>query len=124
MIHQKEPFALTLTQEVLNVLNAARDTTLTEERLRAIAAGEVFTSPAPFCVGGIGYQNDGESILFVQFTSGTNLHSADIENLNDFRQQFRDAANYGHSVRFIINSSDKRIEFLSTVPCECPCKKE
>ncbi len=42
---EKKPFTLQLTNDVLNVLNAARGAALTENELEAIATGQISAPP-------------------------------------------------------------------------------
>lgn len=118
---KQESFSLTITGNVLNVLNAAQGFTLSGEQLRALALGELSAPPVRRCVGAIGYDSEG-TILLVTFIDGSTIDRAGIENLSQFRSQLEGAANYGHSVAIVINSTTKRIEFFQAVPCECPCK--
>ena len=124
MAHKNQSPSLTVTPEILNSLSVARGLTLTESQLKAITQGQLSAPPVPFCVSAIGYEGTTGNILLVQFSVGTFLSSADVDNLNDFKEQFQDALNFKHAVSFLLDSGN-RIEFLQVIGCHgCECKSE
>ena len=137
----KETFSLTVTANLLKVLNQGSGLTFTEIQLKEIAVGDS-TTTSRFVVGGcidsLTYSNNGQNlsevcILRPRPAIGTPIHpvlclregnpasdSFRVVNLNDFRDEFQQAANFGHGVRVFGDGNGKMTE-LTLRPCACPC---
>lgn len=124
MAQGQKPFQLTLTREMLTALNAAQGASFTEDQLRDIAGGNIFSIALRGCAISLGYANDDK--LFFLLLDGPfgefSVHADDVTNLNDFRQTLQQAANFGHQV-MIIKTPKNLIASVHVRPCECLCRK-
>jgi hypothetical protein len=116
---------LTLTKEVLKALTAAQGASFTDEQLKEIVEGKIFSIALIGCVSSLGYAGD-EKLSFVALDGPFgefSLHADDVANLNDFRRALQDAANFGHQV-MIIKTPENFIASVHLRPCKCLCKPE
>lgn len=125
MTEEQRSSQITLTKEVLKALNAVSGVSLTDEQLREIAGGKIFSIALIGCVISLGYA--GNEKLFVVAIDGPfgefSLHADDVTNLNDFRRTLQEAANFGHQV-MIIKTPENLIASVHLRPCKCTCKQE
>ena len=120
MARAEDSFKLTITQNVIDVLNTSRGRSFTSDELKAIAAGQLHLIAPIGCLKFLGYADDGQSLSSIGFEF-LFFTIEQIKNLNDFRDQFEAAVNHGHSVAFVFNEPEKRMSSMKLFPCECQC---
>ncbi|NJM65616.1 MAG: hypothetical protein HC851_08065 [Acaryochloris sp. RU_4_1] len=119
--------------ELIAVLQQNIDWVPTKEQLDDIFAGQIY-SPTfdPGCITALTYGENG--VLSTVMISGITLTSIPptpstatpnaqnlVTNLDNFKDQFQEAANFRQSVSLLINRKNGEIVRLTTFPCQCQC---
>lgn len=118
-----------VTEEAIRVLVQRIGLTLSQEELKAISDKKTFTPNLPIgCITALTYCANGdlETVKIDDITFASKLILNDKNsglNLNDFKERFQEAANFGHSVKLTISESAKnsenKIVSLSIFPRQC-----
>ncbi|MGH9157287.1 MAG: hypothetical protein ACRD1K_15945 [Acidimicrobiales bacterium] len=99
--------------------------------VRAISAGTLVLAPSGQvrCITSLRYQKDSKDLVFVAFDDGTYASTGPaaapnqtVKNLNDFRDRFQEAANFGHGVSYCLDTTTGTMTMLNIFPCRCKCK--
>ncbi|WP_299484866.1 hypothetical protein [Acaryochloris sp. IP29b_bin.137] len=118
-----------VTEETIRALVQKIGFALSQEDLQAIFNKKIFAPNLPTgCITALTYCANGDletvRIDDITFTSKSIQNDKNSGlNLNDFKERFQEAANFGHSVRLTINesteSSKNKIVSLSVFPHRC-----
>ncbi|MGH9165685.1 MAG: hypothetical protein ACRDZW_09265 [Acidimicrobiales bacterium] len=106
--------------------------------LNAIAAGTLvlappftFGSSASGCIQSLRYGKSSDDLTFVFLDNG-NYYTTQgggaaapgfaVKNLNDFRDRFQEALEFGLGVSFCLDTATGTMFMLNLFPCRCKCK--
>lgn len=132
---QKSKIKLSTSPQVLEVLRANPDLDFSSidlakaQKGTLVVAGSLFPPQPPSsglkrgCITSLRYQDDGNDLVRI-VVGGVSYTTAQISNLNDFRNRLQEAANFGHEVSFCFYSEDKKMTMLNIYPCGCKCECE
>ena len=118
---------LTASQNAINVIAGNPGLSFSTAQIQAINTGTlVLSNPRGIqakCITHLRYQENDHDLQQVTLDDGSVFTTGTITNLNDFRERFQEAANFGHGVTFCVNTEEKRMFMLNIFPCKCKCRK-
>lgn len=127
---------LTASPNAIRVIGGNPGLDFSADQIRAINAGTLVlvgpgTTPVPVppqlrggCINALRYGKSDTDLVRIAFDSGFVLDLGNATNLNDFRERFQEAANFGHGVSLCHDTTNRRIFMVNIYPCDCTCDKE